>query len=166
MRKATSGFTIVELLVVIVVIAILAAITVVAYNGIQSRAIDTTVKADLANFAKRMELLKVDTADGGYLGALAAGSGISATKSAYATNRNNWYYCMAPDHQSYALGVVSTKSKGYYMSSVNGLHENQAVDSSQTCIQAGTVGGTPGVTILTGFNYATPPGAWSSWVTG
>lgn len=36
--RNTSGFTIVELLIVIVVIAILAAITIVAYNGIQNRA--------------------------------------------------------------------------------------------------------------------------------
>ena len=36
--KSKSGFTIVELLIVIVVIAILAAITIVAYNGIQQRA--------------------------------------------------------------------------------------------------------------------------------
>lgn len=38
MRKTTSGFTIVELLIVIIVIAILAAISIVAYNGIQQRA--------------------------------------------------------------------------------------------------------------------------------
>lgn len=34
MRISRSGFTIVELLIVIVVIAILAAISIVAYNGI------------------------------------------------------------------------------------------------------------------------------------
>lgn len=38
MKKKVNGFTIVELLIVIVVIAILATISVVAYNGIQERA--------------------------------------------------------------------------------------------------------------------------------
>ena len=40
-KKVSSGFTIVELLIVIVVIGILAAFTVVAYNGIQDRALDS-----------------------------------------------------------------------------------------------------------------------------
>src|SRR5690606_30018009 len=41
MKQNTHGFTVVELLIVIVVIGILAAITVVAYNGIQQRARDS-----------------------------------------------------------------------------------------------------------------------------
>ena len=47
-QTKSSGFTIVELLIVIVVIAILAAITIVAYNGIQDRA-NTTANQGIAS---------------------------------------------------------------------------------------------------------------------
>jgi prepilin-type N-terminal cleavage/methylation domain-containing protein len=59
MKKTTSGFTIVELLVVIVVIAILAAITIVAYNGIQARARDTQRIQDIKTIAKAHELYNI-----------------------------------------------------------------------------------------------------------
>jgi prepilin-type N-terminal cleavage/methylation domain-containing protein len=42
------GFTIVELLIVIVVIGILAAITIVAYNGVQTRAQNAKIQSDIA----------------------------------------------------------------------------------------------------------------------
>ena len=58
--KLRHGFTIVELLIVIVVIAILAAITVVAYNGIQVRASKSAAQADVANALKKLELFKVE----------------------------------------------------------------------------------------------------------
>ena len=54
------GFTIVELLIVIVVVAILAAISVVAYNGIQERARTTAVNSDLATIQKAMLLYRAD----------------------------------------------------------------------------------------------------------
>ena len=47
-KKATAkGFTIVELLIVIVVIGILAGLVVVTYNGIQQKARDTERKTDI-----------------------------------------------------------------------------------------------------------------------
>ena len=47
-----KGFTIVELLIVVVVIAILAAITIVSYNGIQSKAQLSKVDSDIATLNK------------------------------------------------------------------------------------------------------------------
>lgn len=55
-----SGFTIVELLIVIVVIAILAAISIVAYSGITARANDSQRMSDLAAINKALALYKAD----------------------------------------------------------------------------------------------------------
>lgn len=56
------GFTIVELLIVIVIIGILAAITVAAYNGIQQRGRDAQRKSDLALLSR---YVKMYTAENG-----------------------------------------------------------------------------------------------------
>lgn len=54
-KNTSRGFTIVELLIVIVVIAILAAITIVAYNGIQNRAKTSSAQSAAANLDKKIE---------------------------------------------------------------------------------------------------------------
>lgn len=64
--QSQSGFTIVELLIVIVVIAILAAITLVAYNGIQQSARLATLQSDLTNNAKLLETSKTSSATDQY----------------------------------------------------------------------------------------------------
>lgn len=57
-HRTRRGFTIVELLIVIVVIAILAAITIVAYNGIQQRARDAARVSDIRSISKALEIYK------------------------------------------------------------------------------------------------------------
>lgn len=57
--KQNRGFTIVELLIVIVIIAILMAVTVVAYNGIQTRGRDARRAQDIAQITKALELYYV-----------------------------------------------------------------------------------------------------------
>jgi prepilin-type N-terminal cleavage/methylation domain-containing protein len=60
LRKNHSGFTIVELLVVIVVIGILAAITIVAYTGVSQRAIVSSLQSDLSNASTSIKLFQID----------------------------------------------------------------------------------------------------------
>lgn len=73
------GFTIVELLIIIVVIAILAAITVVAYNGVQQRGRDSERTADVQAIVKALELYYVD--NGNY----PAGSGSTTINNSWST---------------------------------------------------------------------------------
>lgn len=65
-----KGFTIVELLIVVVVIAILAAITIVAYNGIQNRSKNSAVDSTLRQAASKIESFAVINA-GAYPASLA-----------------------------------------------------------------------------------------------
>lgn len=58
-----AGFTIVELLIVIVVIAILAAISIVAYNGIQNRARASSASSALNQASKRLAIFAIDNSD-------------------------------------------------------------------------------------------------------
>lgn len=55
-NNANKGFTIVELLIVVVVIAILAAITIVAFNGIQQQARNSAVQSAVSQVAKKIQL--------------------------------------------------------------------------------------------------------------
>lgn len=91
-----TGFTIVELLIVVVVIAILAAITIVAYNGIRDRANASAVSAELQQAAKTLEAYSVVNS-GAYPTTLAAAqqAGVKISSNLTPTYYSNGLsYCM------------------------------------------------------------------------
>lgn len=60
MNKRTNGFTIVELLIVIVVIGILAAIVIVAYTGVQARAQVAKKESDISQMRNKFSIYSID----------------------------------------------------------------------------------------------------------
>ena len=64
LKPLDHGFTIVELLIVIVVIGILAAITIVAYNGVTARASYSKEQQDMTSLNKLIQMYY--TVNGGY----------------------------------------------------------------------------------------------------
>ena len=110
-RWSQKGFTIVELLIVIVVIAILAAITVVAYNGIQQRARDSQRKNDIATIVKAAEVYYIDNGEYPYS---YCASGCSINTSWSTTLDSGWQYLanqLVPKYLS-RLPVDPTNNSG------------------------------------------------------
>lgn len=130
MKKTISGFTIVELLIVVVVIAILATITVVAYNGIQNQSADAVIRSDLSNIAKKLETAKVEL--GHYPESAAEMPDYSLSKAAYDKDANNAYYCLDKPNQKYAFGARSKSKKGFILTN-SGVIENTTVAGEYTC---------------------------------
>lgn len=83
--KNQKGFTIVELLIVIVVIGILAAIVIVAYNGVTQRANTSAAKGNAESVKKVAEVMNADT--GNYPSGAAAGDVITSLNTGSTTSR-------------------------------------------------------------------------------
>lgn len=97
MRKSTTGFTIVELLIVIVVIAILAAISVVAYSNLQQSARDSRRGNDIAQIKKA--LLAYDAIHGGVVRPGVTGYTKPSGENSYEDSMSarvgsGWFFCV------------------------------------------------------------------------
>lgn len=159
MKKDTSGFTIVELLIVIVVIAILATISIVAYNGIQDRANNAAVQSDGSTIAKKMEMAKIDL--GHYPTSLAEMPQLKLAREAYDTTYYNVYYCHNTTTDEYAVGLRSKSSKAYIVTSSGIEALSGDVRGNETCAAVGETWGSTNVNIWVGYSVAN--GWLQSW---
>lgn len=131
-KTKNSGFTIVELLIVIVVIGILAAITIVAYNGVQDRAKSSAMAADFSNNNKIAKFAGASTgASPSTLDVLQSGSKMTATAGVYKLSS----FCASS--QGYALAVEMPNGNKYY--SLNGAAsiQDNTIDVTNACAGLG-----------------------------
>lgn len=159
MSVKSRGFTIVELLIVIVVIGILAAITIVAYNGIQNRAIAATLQSDLNNATKMLKLYQVEY-------------------GAYPTSIDSATYCPTPADDRYCLKASAGNSLVNYsannavspqtftLNAVNGnngaqyyVSESSVAQESSDTVTIGAITGTTTTGSVLTAGAITPSGA-------
>lgn len=113
--KKQRGFTIVELLIVIVIIAILAVITIVAYNGMQDRARISKVNGDISSLVKAMHIAR-NSANSTLLGI--TGNGCTRCACPY-TNGDTTDYSTLPKTHSCWTSYVNTINKIALASGIN-----------------------------------------------
>ena len=155
--RRSAGFTIVELLIVVVVIAILAAITIVAYNGIQNRAHDSAIQNDLKQFGTIMELYKADNGSYPPLNGLTPSMGIKLAKSSYGRDgqNRNASYCVNETTGQYIFYALSKSGNNFQIKSNEGIQSAPAVTGYNICARVGVIGVQP--------NQGLQPNSWEAW---
>ncbi len=77
LKSKQSGFTIVELLIVIVVIGILATLVIVTFSGVQQKARDTKRETDVKALASQLEVYYANNGSYPALGAAGSNNGLA-----------------------------------------------------------------------------------------
>jgi type II secretory pathway pseudopilin PulG len=141
-KQKQLGFTIVDLLIVIVVIGILAAITIVAFNGVQRRAYETTLQSDLRQGAKQLALDY--TQNNSYPTSLAAANNGNGLKSSNGTTFQ-YSYNNNTNPASFCLAATSSRSDvpGYSISTTNDLYKGACTGLLASYFTNNTLSGAP-----------------------
>lgn len=163
-KQKGTGFTIVELLIVVVVIAILAAISVVAYTGIQNRAYDSAVQADLHTLGKQFANFQTDK------GRLPASSadyssiGMTVARSSYGNHYlslHNMAYCLDATAGTFALVAASKTGNIFVFKDANVKQGVGPLQTHATTCSANNGQPTPNSTTWFYSN-----GSWQSYIGG
>ena len=144
-----KGFTIVELLIVVVVIAILAAITIVAFNGIQNRAKAGAAQSTASQAAKKISSVAVLNSD---LYPVAADFS-SATGLRNAGNVT-YQYSVGSDQKSFCI-TATTDNISYFVSN------QKLAPTLGACPGHGLNGGTAITNLITNPSFETGAGGWT-----
>lgn len=158
-----TGFTVVELLIVIVIIAILAAIILIAFGQIRYKSQEISVRHDMRNISKQIGIYEVE--NGNYPSITEfQDMGVKVNKQTYGVNPvgATIFYCV--DDAGTVFSLVARVKSAYivkYLSTDNAVSGYSGSGSApQLCIDSGVPGPTSNIN-YTGF---TNNGSWYPWV--
>lgn len=116
-KRFFAGFTIVELMLVIVVIGILAGITIVAYNGVQSKGDDAAVQDNLVKITDQYNTFYTDNGAYPPADSSLSGAGVKVNRASYdnTTTSGAMLYCLSSTGQDYVLLARSKSGHAYYV---------------------------------------------------
>lgn len=156
-RHYSVGFTIVELLIVIVVIGILAALVISTLTSVQRRAYDTAVQNDLTNFHKVLARHKI--LNGSYPASLSSQMGIKFTRSAHGRDEQSrsGRYCVNTATDEYIIYARSLSGKYYRYMSSGGPQETYPAYGWSVCNEVGLASTNP-------QENAVNVDTWAGWV--
>jgi uncharacterized protein (TIGR02145 family)/prepilin-type N-terminal cleavage/methylation domain-containing protein len=118
-RNKSYGFTIVELLVVIVVIGILAAITIISYSGISRKAIAASLQSDLSGAANKLKMYQVEY--GSYPQAMTSTDG-NVTYCPSGSTPSDAKYCIKPTlGNEFVYSSPVSPYNGFIMDAINNV---------------------------------------------
>lgn len=171
LKKGQSGFSLVELLIIIVIIGILTAIGTTVFAQMNSRAYDASIQNDLSNIAKKIKLYHAEY--GVYpMTAQLSGLGLKVNKSAYGSpfdtgsTTYNLLYCRMPATAPTQFGLVAYSRSGTAYMYTNGgeLTKYTGAKTGSVAMCAGA-----GITMSGATNerdWFFDSGSWQSYIAG
>jgi len=167
--RSSHGFTVVELLVVIIVIGILAGVVLVAYNGIQDRTRASLVQTDLNNAKKRLSIYQARNGKFPITYQQLIDAGMHFSKTAYEVSvpgKGNMYYCYNSATGQFALGARTVNSaNGFVVTSGNNIKgvSGSTVTANYTCTSIGLASSSD-ANAITFQGLETGTANWRDWV--
>lgn len=129
-ERSDEGFSLIELIIVVAMLAVLLVITIVFLTGARHDAMAASIQSDFSHNAKYLEVYKIE--NGHYPKANGFSTIAVISKENYDYRNNNFLYCS--DEENYVIFAVDTDNRRYVQSSMHGFSRDINIEASHAAV--------------------------------